>query len=120
LDELLVALPVDQDPYPVAQEIQNIVTKETDANARLAEREWGSLGGAQGVRPVSAGPAISVRPANLGFEIAVRYVTRANERHQQRSKLFQAIVELLRRRNIPQAAASVAPPPVAPSAATAT
>jgi small-conductance mechanosensitive channel len=101
-DELQVALPVDQDPYPVVEEIQKIVTKETEANARLAEQEWGNLGSERGVRPFSAGPAISVRPANLGFEIAVRYVTRANERHQQRGKLYHEIVELLRRKNIAQ------------------
>ncbi|HXP79628.1 MAG TPA: mechanosensitive ion channel domain-containing protein [Verrucomicrobiae bacterium] len=118
-DELLLALPVDQDPYPIAEEIQKIVTKETEANAHLAEQEWGQLGSARGVRPFSAGPAISVRPANLGFEIAVRYVTRANERHQQRAKLYLDIVELLRRKNIPQPAASIAPP-AAPSAAAAT
>jgi small-conductance mechanosensitive channel/predicted nucleic acid-binding protein len=118
-DELLLALPVDQDPYPIAEEIQKIVTKETEAHARLAEQEWGQMGSARGVRPISAGPAISVRPANLGFEIAIRYVTRANERHQQRAKLYHDIVELLRRKNIPQAATSVVPP-AAPSAAAAT
>jgi hypothetical protein len=53
----------------------------------------------------------------MGFEIAVRYVTRANERHQQRSNLYQAIVELLRRKNIPEPAA---PTPAGPTAAAAT
>jgi small-conductance mechanosensitive channel len=101
-DELLLALPVTQDPYPLVEEIQKIVLKETEANARLAEQEWGTMGSARGIRPFSAGPAISVRPANLGFEIAVRYVTRANERHQQRAKLYHDIVELLRRKNIPE------------------
>ncbi len=113
-DELQLALPVDQDPYPIAEEIQKIVTKETEANARLAEQEWGSLGNERGIRPFSAGPAISVRPANLGFEISVRYVTRANERHQQRGKLYHSIVELLRRKNIPEPASP------GPSAAVAT
>jgi small-conductance mechanosensitive channel len=116
-DELQLALPVDQDPYPIAEEIQKIVTKETEANAHLAEQEWGQMGSVRGVRPFSAGPAISVRPSNLGFEIAVRYVTRANERHQQRGKLYSAIVELLRRKNIPQPAA---PAPAGPTAAAAT
>jgi len=111
-DELQVALPVDQDPYPIVEEIQKIVTKETEANARLAEQEWGNMGSERGVRPFSAGPAISVRPANLGFEIAVRYVTRANERHQQRGKLYHEIVELLRRKNIAE--------PAPPTAAAAT
>jgi small-conductance mechanosensitive channel len=119
-DELLVAVPVDQDPYPIAQEIEKIVAKETESNGRLAEQEWGNLGSARGIQPISAGPAISVRPGSAGFEIAVRYVTRANERHQQRCKLFQAVVELLRRKNIPQSSASVAAPPATPSAASAT
>jgi small-conductance mechanosensitive channel len=115
-DELVLALPVDQDPYPVATEIQKIVTAETEANAHLAEQEWGNLGSAHGIRPFSAGPAISVRPSGLGFEIAVRYVTRANERHQQRAKLYLSIVELLRRKNIPQPQQAAA----GPSAAAAT
>jgi small-conductance mechanosensitive channel len=113
-DEMVLAVPPDQDPYPIATEIQKIVTKETEANARLAEREWSSLGGASGGR-ASAGPAISVRPAGTGFEIAVRYVTRANERHQQRTNLYQAIVELLRRKNLPEPA----PAPGTPSPAAA-
>jgi small-conductance mechanosensitive channel len=115
-DELELALPADQDPYPISEEIQKIVLKETEANAHLAEQDWEHVGSAQGIRPFSAGPAISVRPANLGYEISVRYVTRANERHQQRAKLYYAIVELLRRKNIPQPVT----PPAGPSAAAAT
>ena len=112
-DELQIALPADQDPYPIVDELQKIVTKETEANARLAEQEWARLANFRGKPSFSAGPAISVRPANLGFEILVRYVTRANERHKQRSNLYHEIIELLRRRNIPQPAQ----PPAAPSAA---
>jgi small-conductance mechanosensitive channel len=115
-DEFELALPADQDPYPISEEIQKIVLKETEANAHLAEQDWEHVGSAQGIRPFSAGPAISVRPANLGYEISVRYVTRANERHQQRAKLYYAIVELLRRKNIPQPVT----PPAGPSAAAAT
>jgi small-conductance mechanosensitive channel len=109
-DELQIALPASQDPYPIVDEVQKIVSKETEANARLAEQEWAHLGNTRGTPAFSAGPAISVRPANLGFEILVRYVTRANERHKQKSNLYHEIVELLRRRNIPQL-------PAAPSAA---
>ncbi len=111
-DEMQLALPADQDPYPIAEEIQKIVTKETEVNARLAEQEWQQMGSVRGIRPFSAGPAISVRPANLGFELLVRYVTHANERHQQRGKLYYAIVELLRRKNIPQPV-SAGPSPAA-------
>jgi small-conductance mechanosensitive channel len=116
-DELQVALPADRDPHPIVDEIQKIVVKETEANARLAEQEWARLGNTRGSRSLSAGPAISIRPANLGFEILVRYVTRANERYQQRSKLYYEIVELLRRRNIPQPAQSPATPSAAAESA---
>ena len=119
-DELLLSLPVDQDPYPVASEIQKIVAQETEANAKVAAQEWANLGAAGGIRSISAGPAISVRPGGGGFEIAVRYVTRANERFQQRAKLHQEIVELLRRRRISQAEVKQpTPAPAAPSAAAA-
>jgi len=115
-DELALMVPADRDPYPVAEEIQKVVTKETETNARLAEQEWERLGSARGVRPISAGPAMSIRPSNLSFEILVRYVTRANERQQQRSKLYFDVVELLRRKNIPQPATP--PPPDAPAPST--
>jgi small-conductance mechanosensitive channel len=110
-DELQIAIPADRDPDPIVNEIQKIVAKETEANARLAEQEWARQGNIQGTGTFSAGPAVSVRPANLGFEILVRYVTRASERHQQRSRLYYEMVELLRRKNIPQQAQ----PPVAVS-----
>jgi small-conductance mechanosensitive channel len=106
-DELDIMLPANQDPYPISEEIQKIVARETESNTRLAEQEWERLGSSRGVRPFSAGPAVSVRPANLSFEILVRYVTRANERQQQRSKLYFDIVELLRKQNI----APPEPPP---------
>jgi hypothetical protein len=36
-----------------------------------------------------------VKPVIGGVEIAVRYVTHANERYQLRAKLYQAAVDLL-------------------------
>ena len=108
-DEMQLSLPLDRDPYPVAVEIQKIVAKETEANTKLAEKEWANMGNARGVRPFSAGPAISVRPASGGYEILIRYVTRANERHQQRAKLYEDLVDLLRRKNIPGQPADAAP-----------
>ncbi|HEX3377388.1 MAG TPA: mechanosensitive ion channel domain-containing protein [Candidatus Acidoferrales bacterium] len=110
-DEMQLSIPMDRDPYPVVAEIQKIVNKETEANARLAEKEWGTMGNARGVRPFSAGPAISVRPGGAGFDILIRYVTRANERHQQRGKLYEDIVEFMRRKNMPEQAPAAASAP---------
>ncbi len=115
-DELQLAIPADQDPYPIVDELQKIVTKETQADVSLAEKEWTRLANIRGDQGFSAGPAISIRPSGSGFEIHVRYVTRANQRYQQRAKLYSEIVDLLRRRNIPQPAQ----PPTAPTAAAGT
>jgi small-conductance mechanosensitive channel len=112
-DELQLAIPADQDPYPIVDELQKIVTKETQTNVALAEKEWARLADVRGDQGFSAGPAISIRPSGSGFEIHLRYVTRANQRYQQRSKLYSEIVELLRRGNISQPAQ----PPTAPTAA---
>ncbi|MCU1342793.1 MAG: hypothetical protein JWN92_2216, partial [Candidatus Acidoferrum typicum] len=103
-DELQLSIPADEDPYPLVDELQKIVTKETEANVGIAEKEWARVADVRGNQGFSAGPAISIRPTGSGFEIHLRYVTRANQRYQQRSKLYSEIVEMLRRRNIPQSA----------------
>jgi small-conductance mechanosensitive channel len=95
-DEIEVPIPAGVDPYPIAEAVHKLVVAETQSNARLAEQEWqravpGHVG--QTFAPV---PAIMVRPTTLGVNVIVRYITRAHERHEQRSRLFYKIVELLR------------------------
>ena len=100
-DELEVLVPPDRDPYPVAKAIEDMATKETEANARVAEQEWQRLASSHALQSFSAAPAISVRPTGAGVEVLVRYITRAHERYELRSRLYAAVVELLRRQNIP-------------------
>ena len=99
-DELEVPIPAGVDPYPVAEAVLKTVAAETQANMRLAEEEWqravpGHVG--QTFAPV---PAIMVRPTTLGVNVIVRYITRAHERHEVRSRLFGQVVDLLRTRHI--------------------
>ena len=94
-DELSAVLPAGQDPYPVVEAIQKAVMRETAETARLAELEWTKATRSRGMSGFSAAPAITVRPGSLGFEVVVRYVTRANERHTLRARLYQAVVELM-------------------------
>ena len=94
-DELLVQVPAGEDSSAMVENILQMVTKETDKNARLAEQEWERVTHRYGVKSFSAAPSISVRPASLGVEIVVRYITRAQERYEVRSHLYQAVVELL-------------------------
>ena len=97
-DELLVQVPVGEDSSATVENILQMVTKETDKNARMAEQEWERVTHRYGVKSFSAAPSISVRPASLGVEIVVRYITRAQERYEVRSHLYQAVVEILRQK----------------------
>lgn len=94
-DELQVVLPAGQDPYPIIDAIQKKVTEATTETAKQAEQEWKSAASSRQMTALTAAPAINVKPVVGGIEIAVRYITRANERYQLRAKLYQAAVELL-------------------------
>src|SRR5580693_3818865 len=95
-DELQVVLPAGRDPYPLVDAIQKIVLEATAETAKQAEKEWqGVTRSRDSEHTLTAAPAINVKPVVGGVEIAVRYITRANERYQMRAKLNQAAVNLL-------------------------
>ncbi len=94
-DELQVALSTGQDPYPMVDLIRKKVLEATKESAQQAEEEWRKATNSREMSGFSAAPAMSVKPVLGGFEVSVRYITRANERYQLRAKLNQAAVELL-------------------------
>lgn len=96
-DELQLTLPTAGDPYETAQQIREIVERETQADAAEAAKDWQRVTQQYGTREFSAGPAVNLRPGVNGLEAVIRYITRAPQRNVMRSKLFKAIVELLRK-----------------------
>ena len=112
-DELQLVLPSGQDPYPLIEALQMKVLEATGETAKQAEQEWKSVASSRDMRALSAAPAINLKPVGGGVEIAVRYITRANERYQLRAKLYQSAVEMLGRKKVES------PPPPLPTPATA-
>jgi chemotaxis protein histidine kinase CheA len=94
-DELQVALPTGQDPYPMVEMIRKKVIEATKESTQQAEEEWRKATNSPEMSDFSAAPAMNVKPVLGGIEVSVRYITRANERYQLRAKLNQAAVELL-------------------------
>jgi small-conductance mechanosensitive channel len=94
-DELQIVVPVGHDPYPVVDAIHKKVVEATAEGARQAEKEWRGTARSREMSSLSAAPAINIKPVIGGIEIAVRYITRANERYQLRAKLYEAAVGLL-------------------------
>jgi len=112
-DELQVQVPLNEDPYPVAEAIQKIAADETEANARGAEQEWERVVPSRDKKTFSAAPSMSIVPVGSGVNVVVRYITRARERQEARTRLYRAIVDLLRRTNLPESVAKPVPEPSA-------
>jgi small-conductance mechanosensitive channel len=94
-DELTLVVDSSQSPYPIVDAIQKTVLEATKESAGEAEKEWKNAAQSRNVGALSAAPAINLKPVSGGVEIAVRYITRANERYAMRSKLYQAAVTLI-------------------------
>jgi len=108
-DEVEIMVPASQNPYPVIDAIQKMVAKQTEDNVHAAEQEWQKAATRYRAQPVSAAPEISLRPTTSGIEVHVRYITRAGERHTTRTRLYQALVDLLHTRPAEQVAVATAP-----------
>ncbi|HXI43372.1 MAG TPA: mechanosensitive ion channel domain-containing protein [Bryobacteraceae bacterium] len=94
-DELQVTLPTSGDPYQTAHQIRQAVERVTETDASAAEQDWERVTKQYGMRPFSAKPAVDLRPGVGGLNVIVRYITRAPQRSEVKSRLFEAIVSLL-------------------------
>jgi small-conductance mechanosensitive channel len=113
-DELEFLIPPGENPNAVAAAILQMVTAETQANAQLAEQEWSALAGTSksaAAPSVSAAPVLNVRPTGSGITGRIRYITRANERFQARTRLYHLIVEALHGSVPPSVDSTTAAPP---------
>jgi small-conductance mechanosensitive channel len=95
-DEISVSLPATDDLHTFVGRIHDAVVEVTERNARLAEQEWKRGTNAQGLSRFSATPVENLVPSGSGIDVHVRYVTRASERFDVRSRLYQKLVDLLR------------------------
>lgn len=95
-DEITLSLPVSDNVHEVLDRIQKIVEAETEKNAALAEQEWKRGVHGSTLSRFSATAVENLRPTASGIEVLVRYVTRASERFEQRNRLYQKLIGVLR------------------------
>ena len=105
-DEVLVLVPYERDPHPIADTLYQDVMSATTESSRQAEQEWKNNAPSRRGVQVTATPGLSVRPAVGGIEIAVRYVTRASERFNVRARLYKSAVAMLGQGAVSQSAVS--------------
>jgi hypothetical protein len=94
-DELQVTLPAGGDPYRMAEQMRQLVERETAEDAKQAQQEWERVTHEYGARAFSAKPAADLRPSAGALVVNIRYITRAPLRYEVKSRLFQGIVELM-------------------------
>ena len=106
-DEIEVQVPEGADPYATGEALQKIAADETSANISIADTEWNRAAPTYGKRSLSAAPSLSIRPTGAGVNIVLRYITRANERYEVRARLYREVVDLLRKKQVPEPDSSV-------------
>ena len=94
-EEVHVALPSGKDPYALCDAIRNAVQEITRDDVELASREWRRLSQLHGsLTTISAQPTVELRPTG-GLEVVIRYLTRAQDRFEMRSRLNQRLLGIL-------------------------
>jgi small-conductance mechanosensitive channel len=99
-DEISVSVPATENAYAMVERIHKAVLEETEKDARIAEQEWRRGSRQDGLGQFTATPAVNLRPSGAGFDILVRYVTRASERFEMRNRLYQRVIDLLQKQNM--------------------
>jgi small-conductance mechanosensitive channel len=99
-DELKVTLPDISDAYQMALQIREAVEKETSADAALAEQEWQRATHRYSALSISSRPTVDLQPSANGLQVVVRYITRAPQRYEVKSKLLEAVVDLVHKRSV--------------------
>ena len=94
-DELQVTIMADRDPYDTLEKIRDLVSQATEINGRLAEQELRRVTQKYGVHNFSIEPVVELRPVSSGVDVVIRYLTRAPERYELKSRLCQELVALL-------------------------
>ena len=94
-DEIKVTIPPGVDAYPFLDKVREAALKVTEADATMAEEEWKHVTHEQGTPQFSAAPSVDMSPVGAGFDVVVRYITRAGARLDTRNRLFATVVELM-------------------------
>ncbi len=101
-DEIQFTVPEGSDPFATAEAVKRLVTAETKDNAQLAADEWRKVAPRSAPQAFPGEPVMSVRPTGSGVTLVIRYITRANERYEVRSRIDRALLDLQRREGAPR------------------
>ncbi len=96
-DELELALPGGCDPRATAQQLQEVVQRETSGYLERAKQEWARV-----LKPETLGRmplecSVQLHPSSSGLVISIRYLSPAQDRARIRAELRHVLAEDLER-----------------------
>ncbi len=92
-DEVTVSLPASANPRPIVERIQNVIQEETRDDATIALQEWKrSMHGGQ-ISRIDTAPVVNLVTTAGGYDIQIRYVTRAATRFDTRIALYRRMFD---------------------------
>jgi small-conductance mechanosensitive channel len=100
-DEITVSMPATADPRAIVDRIQKAVLEETQEGAGIAVQEWRRGTHSNNLSRFTTTPVVNLLPSASGFNIQVRYVTRAATRFDVRTSLYRRVFDLLQEQNKP-------------------
>jgi small-conductance mechanosensitive channel len=100
-DEITVSMPPSSDPRAMVDRIQKAVLDETHEGASIAVQEWKRGTHSNNLSRFNTTPVVNLLPSASGFNIQVRYVTRAATRFDVRTSLYRRVFDLLQEQNKP-------------------
>jgi small-conductance mechanosensitive channel len=104
-DEITASLPASADPRSVLDRIQKVVVEETREDATLATQEWHRAAHSGNLSRLDATPVVNLVTTAAGFDIHIRYVTRAASRFDARIALYRRVFDLIQDKKHPAQAA---------------
>jgi small-conductance mechanosensitive channel len=92
-DEITVSLPASPNPRPIVERIQKVVQEETRENAGIAVQEWKRTMHSKDLSWLDATPVVNLVITAAGYDIRIRYVTRAANRFEMRTALYRRVFD---------------------------
>lgn len=100
-DEITVSLPASANPRPIVERIQRVVQEETQEGAGIAVQEWRRAMHSGHLSRLEATPVVNLLTTAAGYDIQIRYVTRASSRFETRIALYRQVFDAIQDRDVP-------------------
>lgn len=92
-DEIKVSLPASANPRPIVERIQRVVLDETRDDTSIALKEWKRSMHSVHLSRLDTTPVVNLVTTAAGYDIQIRYVTRASNRFDTRIALYRRVFD---------------------------